>query len=94
MLTYSEKGPLVVFKGFSGKRPDYLVTINRKNLVGDPETSAEGDSLHFVNVTIKVSEKVIGNKVREAGERVLNMPVSNYDEVKMIVELLTTDRRK
>lgn len=87
MLAYVEKGQIVVFNGFSGRPPSYTLTINRRNIAEDPEVSRPDDSLHYVNVRVRVSEKLMGNKVRPAGIKMLNMQLSSYAEVQTVLDI-------
>lgn len=88
MFSYVKKGPIVTFKGLSGQRPDYLVTVNKKNING-PLTMSDPDSvLHFVKVPVHVAEKQIGSRVRPAGNRVLQLDLGSLEEVQTVTELL------
>lgn len=56
-LEVNEKGPLLILKGLKNRAPDYSVIINRKNIVGDIESSYSDDILHFVHVNVTVPAK-------------------------------------
>lgn len=63
-LNIVEKGPLLFLKGLKNRKPDYQVVINRKNIIGDIESSYSDDVLHFVHVNVHVPAKDSGEVTR------------------------------